>query len=292
MARRRMFNLDLATADQFMNLSAGAQSFYFQLNLHADDEGFVAGARRLSLFCGTTEEDLQNLADIGYIIQFESGVVLITHWHIHNTIRKDRFMPSLHRKEKALVTLVDHVYELADMSAAECTEPEVNIEEPIMSASMASNMSTNNDTVYAAQYNIDKSRIEKLNKDKFTPIQNSTKQTTSFGIDSAVDIDKDNGWAFGDLVEKISDQRTRLDLADENPEQKDIISSAGKSGFTKPTFPEVNRYCKNEGLQHVNPIEFWGYYNMNGWLDKENKPIHDWHALARSWNERNKRINT
>ena len=58
----------------------------------------------------------------------------------------------------------------------------------------------------------------------------------------------------------------------------------------RPSLSEVKQFWISEGLKYVKPSEFWGYYNVKHWRDKENNPVHNWKALARSWNERNKRL--
>ena len=121
MARRRMFSMELVSSDKFMTLRPAAQAFYFHLNMHADDEGFVSAPRSLGMLCGGTQSDLECLEQAGFIIGFDSGVVLITHWHTNNTIRKDRSMDTMHRVEKAMVTVVDGVYVLSETVATEMT---------------------------------------------------------------------------------------------------------------------------------------------------------------------------
>lgn len=55
-----------------------------------------------------------------------------------------------------------------------------------------------------------------------------------------------------------------------------------------PSYIELSRYCRAEGLKNVNPADFLCHYVSKRWTDQQGRPIKDWKALARSWNERNK----
>lgn len=151
MARRRMFSLELISSDKFLGLPSSAQSFYFHLNMHADDEGFVAAPRSLGMLCGGSNEDLELLEKADFVIRFESGVLVITHWLLNNTIRKDRSVETIHRAEKAMLALKDGCYVLA--------------EETPVTTNVATNLATNPDAIFSAesapQNRIEENRIEK-----------------------------------------------------------------------------------------------------------------------------------
>ena len=63
-------------------MSASAQALYFHLGMHGDDDGFVSSPRKIARIAGCNDDDLRLLAAKGYIIPFESGVVVITDWNI------------------------------------------------------------------------------------------------------------------------------------------------------------------------------------------------------------------
>jgi Asp-tRNA(Asn)/Glu-tRNA(Gln) amidotransferase C subunit len=44
-------------------------------------------------------DDLKVLMAKNYIIRFESGVIVIKHWRMHNTLRKDRYTPTNFQEE-------------------------------------------------------------------------------------------------------------------------------------------------------------------------------------------------
>lgn len=101
MAERRMFKKTTIRSAKFMQLSRAAIGLYLFLCLEADDDGFVENAAAVGRSCKCTKKHLQELEDGGWVIPFESGVVAITHWHLHNKIPKDRFRPTDFQKEYA-----------------------------------------------------------------------------------------------------------------------------------------------------------------------------------------------
>lgn len=65
------------------------------------------------LTTGTTADDLKILAAKGYVILFDSGVLVITHWRQNNFIQKDRFHETTCLAEKAQIQTTDSkIYEL------------------------------------------------------------------------------------------------------------------------------------------------------------------------------------
>ena len=51
-----------------------------------------------------------------------------------------------------------------------------------------------------------------------------------------------------------------------------------------PSLREIHTYFKENDLYAANFVTFWSYYDSNGWLDRDGKPIKDWKSLAQSWN--------
>lgn len=113
MAERRMFSGAVTESDLFLDMPATAQVLYFMLGMKGDDDGFVSSPKAIVRMCGAKTEDLSELEKRGFVIIFDSGVVLIRHWRVNNQIRSDRYRPSS-CKEKALVTCGDDlVYQLS-----------------------------------------------------------------------------------------------------------------------------------------------------------------------------------
>lgn len=99
MASRRMYSKDFILTDTFIELEHSAKVLYFYLMANADDDGFFENAKTISRLCDTTANDLNSLIDSGFIIKFDSGVYVITHWKVHNSIRSDRYTQTIHQNE-------------------------------------------------------------------------------------------------------------------------------------------------------------------------------------------------
>ena len=103
MAQRRMFSRKITDTDKFIEMPATTQNLYFHLNMNADDEGFVDRVSIIQRMIGASGDDLKLLIAKGFVIPFESGVVVIRHWRIHNYIQTDRFQPTIHQNEKSQI---------------------------------------------------------------------------------------------------------------------------------------------------------------------------------------------
>ena len=100
MAQRRMFSRKITETDRFLEMPLSSQALYFHLNMGADDEGFIDKAKTTQRTIGASDDDMKLLIAKGFLIPFDSGVVVIRHWRIHNYIRSDRFQSTLHQDEK------------------------------------------------------------------------------------------------------------------------------------------------------------------------------------------------
>lgn len=115
MATKRMFHAELIESDEFFALSSAAQNLYFHLGLRTDDEGFIAGCSFTLLRTHATQEDLQQLVQAGFIIDFpDSHVLLMRHFYLNNDLRRNRWRPTIHAEERRQVYLQDKVYHLVD----------------------------------------------------------------------------------------------------------------------------------------------------------------------------------
>lgn len=105
MAERRMFAKTIIDSDAFLDMPLSAQALYFHLSMRADDEGFVGNPKRIRSMVGASEDDLKLLLMKRFILAFESGVVVIKHWKIHNYIQSDRCKPTTYIEEKNTLAL-------------------------------------------------------------------------------------------------------------------------------------------------------------------------------------------
>lgn len=105
MANRRMFSLDIVDTDAFLSLSLSAQALYFHLGMRADDDGFVSSPYKIMRFIGANAIDLQNLIDRKFVLLMNDGIIIIKHWWMHNTKRKDTYKPTNYIEDANLLYL-------------------------------------------------------------------------------------------------------------------------------------------------------------------------------------------
>lgn len=98
-----MFSLSVVDTDKFMDMPSSTQALYFHLGMHGDDDGFVASPRKICRAAGCNDDDIRLLITKGFLIPFESGVVVITDWRINNALKNDRYRPTIYQEEKALI---------------------------------------------------------------------------------------------------------------------------------------------------------------------------------------------
>ena len=103
MAERRMFAKTIIDSDAFLDMPVTARLLYYDLSMRADDDGFINSPKKIQRMIGASDDDLKVLITKRFLIPFESGVVVIKHWKIHNYIQKDRYKPTVYQEEKALL---------------------------------------------------------------------------------------------------------------------------------------------------------------------------------------------
>lgn len=90
MAERRMFAKTIVDSDSFLDMPMSSQCLYFHLSMRADDEGFINNPKKIQRMIGASEDDLKLLIAKSFLISFDTGVVVVKHWKIHNYIQSDR----------------------------------------------------------------------------------------------------------------------------------------------------------------------------------------------------------
>ena len=94
-----MFTKKITDSDAFIEMSSASQALYFHLNQGADDDGFNNQVQMAMLKAHASTDDLKVLMVKNFVIRFESGVIVIKHWRMHNTLRKDRYTPTNYQEE-------------------------------------------------------------------------------------------------------------------------------------------------------------------------------------------------
>lgn len=99
MAKKRMYDKSVTSSDAFIEMASSSQALYFHLNQNADDDGFNNQIQLAMMMAHASTDDLKVLMAKSFVIRFESGVIVIKHWRMHNTLRKDRYTPTNYQEE-------------------------------------------------------------------------------------------------------------------------------------------------------------------------------------------------
>lgn len=105
MAERRMLTKKITESDAFLDLPLSAQALYMHLMMSADDDGFVNNPKKIQRMCGASEDDFRLLLLKSFVISFESGVIVIKHWRMHNYIQNDRYKQTDYLDELSMLKL-------------------------------------------------------------------------------------------------------------------------------------------------------------------------------------------
>lgn len=108
MAERRMFAKTIIDSDAFLDMPLSTQALYFHLSMRADDDGFINNPKKIQRMIGCSDDDLKLLMAKSFVIAFESGVIVIKHWRMHNCIRKDRCKPTVYAEEMSMLQLKEN----------------------------------------------------------------------------------------------------------------------------------------------------------------------------------------
>lgn len=155
MAEKRMFTQKIIDSDAFLDMPLSTQALYFHLNMRADDDGFINNPRRIQRTVGASEDDLKLLIAKRFVICFENGVIVIKHWRMHNTLRKDRYCPTQYQEQFAQLDVKDNNAYTERLPAADI---------PVLE-SVATTWQPDGNQM-ATQYSIDKDSIDKISIDK------------------------------------------------------------------------------------------------------------------------------
>ena len=108
MAERRMFSKQIIDSDAFLDMPPSTQALYFHLSMRADDDGFLNNPKKIMRMVGGQQNELEILIGKRFLIAFETGVIVIKHWKMHNYIQKDRYKETQYLTEKAKLIVKDN----------------------------------------------------------------------------------------------------------------------------------------------------------------------------------------
>ena len=107
MAQRRMFSPEIVESEEFLSCPQTSQNLYFHLGMNADDDGFIQPKKTMREI-GSNDDDLKVLLAKRFLLSFQSGVVVVKHWLIHNMIRSDRYKPTRFQEEKNTIFIKEN----------------------------------------------------------------------------------------------------------------------------------------------------------------------------------------
>lgn len=107
-AQRRMFSMKIIDTDLFLDMPVSSQLLYFHLSMRADDDGFISSPKKIMKMVNCSEDDLKVLEAKQFVIPFDNGICVITHWRIHNYIQKDRYSETMYLEEKQSLDVDDN----------------------------------------------------------------------------------------------------------------------------------------------------------------------------------------
>lgn len=120
MSERRMFSNKIIDSDAFLDMPLSTQALYFHLSMRADDEGFINNHKKIARMIGANDDELKVLIAKKFIIIFDSGVIVIKHWKIHNYIRGDRIRDTNYTEERSqLATKENGSYTVVDSDVSQ-----------------------------------------------------------------------------------------------------------------------------------------------------------------------------
>lgn len=103
-----MFAKTIIDSDAFLDMPLSTQALYFHLGMRADDEGFINNPKKIQRMIGASDDDLRVLFAKRFVLPFDTGIVVIKHWRIHNYIQRDRFKETVYQDEKARLTVKEN----------------------------------------------------------------------------------------------------------------------------------------------------------------------------------------
>lgn len=239
MAEKRMFTQKIIDSDPFLDMPLSTQALYFHLNMRADDDGFINNPKRIQRTIGASDDDLKLLVAKRFVICFENGVIVIKHWRMHNTLRKDRYNPTQYQEQYALLDVKDNnaYTEKPGNQLATTWQPSGNHLEPQFSID---------------KYSIDKESIEDIDdsdKPESTPKRSKPVKHKHGEYNNVLLTDDE----LDKLKSEYSDWRERIERL------SSYVASTGKS--YKSHYATIRNWARKDGVKNGKPEEQPGKYD-------------------------------
>ena len=89
-----MMSKKIIDTDNFLDMPQSTQCLYFHFAAKDGWWRLYSIAKSIMRITGCKEDDLKLLNAKGFVIGFETGVIVIEHWRIHNYVQSDRYSKS------------------------------------------------------------------------------------------------------------------------------------------------------------------------------------------------------
>ena len=220
-----MFAKTVIDSDAFLDMPLSTQALYFHLSMRADDDGFINNPKRIQKIVNCTDDDLKLLIAKRFIIPFESGIVVIKHWKIHNYIQKDRYKATVYQEEKAMLQVKgNNAYTLVDTP---CIQNGYNSDTQVMLGEDSLELEKDNNKS-------DKPTTKRFNPPSLEEVQAYCKERNN-NVDAERFLNHytSNGWMVG--RNKMKDwkaavrtwERSSFDKKEEEPKEDTLYKYGG-----------------------------------------------------------------
>lgn len=252
MAEKRMFTQKIIDSDAFLEMPLSAQALYFHLNMRADDDGFVNNPKKITAYVNASLDDLKLLLAKRFLIGFDTGVIVIKHWRMHNTLRADRYKPTDYQEEYAALEVKENKAYTERAIPSSSSDPS--------GCQVVANLEPSGCQVVAKvepQNRLDKSRLEenRLDKDRDILFLNNNARES--------DSDEDDGfetfWAAypartGDIRQAYFEYLGALQAGATAKQIMDAVEWQKQAKDTK-YMPSAEKWLRNKGWTEEKPKE-------------------------------------
>ena len=267
MAERRMFSKKIIDSDEFLDMPLNAQCLYFHLSMQADDDGFVGSHKKILRSIGAGECDMALLIEKKFIIAFDSGIVAIRHWKVHNYIAKDRYRATMFLEEKkklscdengAYVEDKDAVYNSYTNCIQPVDNPYTNCIQPVYKVYTQDSIgkdSIDKDSLGKGRVGKESKEEERIEKDN---LGEGSINTPPPPHENKYEEDFSSEWAVAPfptgkcLLEEqhhceaphLQEERNRHSRLD-NPSLRSLHLTTGQHHYEEPRLPEDEYYSQD-----------------------------------------------
>ena len=258
-----MFSRQITTSDAFVDMPSSTQLLYFHLNMEADDDGFVSNPKRMIRMLNVGDDDLKILLAKRFLLPFSNGVVVIKHWLLHNSVRKDMYKETQYLEHKNTLKIKDNnVY----------TE-------------------NRNETVTKPLHRLDKVRLDKDSITAFSEKKTGTKLETKTPTMKKNSFGRYNENQPADSFEDVVDMDSGEVIKENKPEIKKAYDTILKWSEERRGFKFLNRIKQYSALKKARTAKIKAVDLRQRWKEMEQEEFYkkigfDWATVVNSFDRK------